>query len=300
MRSSQWGGSPLEPDNAHVPGGLSLVPYLLTGDRYYAEELAFWANYAVLSTWPGNTPTDAASRSGGDAAAGFGRGILATNQVRGFAWGLRNVADAAAYLPNGDPMKTPLRRIVMQNLAWLDNWAKTKAGPLKMAWLPGYGTEVDGTQRFAQLWMYEYLAWSIQHANDLGFLGGTRFRDQVVTLQTELFVNPSYNREYAAPGRLVIGQVSADGNSTRYFTSLNQVLSATRQGIAPGTFTGYYGVEARLMLLLGISSGADGSNGYRGQIRAALNFLNDPLKHPGMFRDPLERSGFGLSGPDHL
>ncbi|TXT26328.1 MAG: PDK repeat-containing protein, partial [Planctomycetota bacterium] len=152
----------------------------------------------------------------------------------------------------------------------------------------------------AQLWMYEYLAWSIQHANDLGFLGGTRFRDQVVTLQTELFVNPSYNREYAAPGRLVIGQVSADGNSTRYFTSLNQVLSATRQGIAPGTFTGYYGVEARLMLLLGISSGADGSNGYRGQIRAALNFLNDPLKHPGMFRDPLERSGFGLSGPDHL
>lgn len=300
MRSSQWGGSPLSPDNAHVPGGLSLVPYLLTGDRYYADELAFWANYAVLSTWPGHSTSDAASRSGGDAVAGFARGILATNQVRGFAWGLRNIADAAAFLPNRDPMKTPFRRIVTQNLAWLDNWAKTKAGPLKMAWLPGYGTEVDGTQRFAQLWMYEYLAWSIQHANDLGFSGGTRFRDQVVTLQTELFVNPSYSRAYAAPGRLVIGQVSVDGNSTQYFTSLSQVLAATRPGIAPSTFTGYYGVEARLTLLIGIASGADGPTGYGGKIRAALNFLNNRVRHPGMFNDPLERSGFGLSGPDHL
>ena len=299
MRSAQWGGSPLSPDNAHVPGGLSLIPYLLTGDRYYADELAFWANYAVLSTWPGNSPTDAASRSGGDAAAGFGRGILATNQVRGFAWGLRNISDAAAYLPDSDAMQTPLRRIVTENLSWLDNWAKTKTGPLKMAWLPGYGTEVDGTQRFAQLWMYEYLAWSIQHANDLGFVGGLRFRDQVVKFQTELFVNPSYNREYAAPGRLAIGQVSADGSSTRYFTSLAEVLAVTRRSIQPGTFAGYYGVEARLTLLIGIDSGADGSSGYRGKIRAALNFLNDATKHPGMFNDPLDRAQFGLRGPDH-
>ena len=299
MRSAQWGGSPLSPDNAHVPGGLSLVPYLLTGDRYYADELAFWANYAVLSTWTGNSPIDAASRSGGDAAAGFGRGILATNQVRGFAWALRNISDAAAYLPDSDAMQTSFRRIVTENLSWLDNWAKTKAGPLKMAWLPGYGTEVDGTERFAQLWMYEYLAWSIQHANDLNFVGGTRFRDQVVRFQTELFVSSSYNREYAAPGRLAIGQVSANGNSTRYFTSLREVLTVTQRSIPPGTFAGYYGVEARLTLLIGIDSGADGSSGYRGKIRAALNFLNDAMKHPGMFNDPLDRAQFGLRGPDH-
>ena len=92
MRSAQWGGSPLLPDNAHVPGGLALVPYLLTGDHFYADEVGFWANYAELATWPGNSPTDDASRAGGDATAGSGRGILATNQVRGFAWGLRNIA----------------------------------------------------------------------------------------------------------------------------------------------------------------------------------------------------------------
>ena len=26
------------------------MPYLLTGDRYYAEEMAFWANYGLLRT----------------------------------------------------------------------------------------------------------------------------------------------------------------------------------------------------------------------------------------------------------
>src|SRR5215471_10340068 len=39
------GQSPLIPDNAHQPS-LAFVPFLLTGDRYYAEETAFWANYS--------------------------------------------------------------------------------------------------------------------------------------------------------------------------------------------------------------------------------------------------------------
>ena len=300
MRSDQWGGSPLLPDNAHVPGGLALVPYLITGDHFYADEVGFWANYAVLSTWQGNSPTDDASRAGGNAAAGSGRGILATNQVRGFAWGLRNISDAAAYLPDSDPMRQQFQRIVRENLTWLDDWTRRHTGPLQMAWLPGYGTEVDNDhQRFAQLWMYDYLAWSIQHALQLGFTGGTRFRDQVVRIQTELFVNPSYNRDYAAPGRLAIGLVSASGDSTRYYRSLREVLTVTRRTLPTGQFAGYYGVEARLALLIGIESGRDGSSGYRGRIRVALNFLNNATLHPGMFDDPLIRSGFGLAGPDH-
>ncbi len=54
-----------------------------------------------------------------------------------------------------------------------------------------------------------------------------------------------------------------------------------------------------LTLLIGIEYGADGSSGYRGRIRAALNFLNDGMKHSGMFNDPLDRAQFELRGPDH-
>ena len=55
----------------------------------------------------------------------------------------------------------------------------------------------------------------------------------------------------------------------------------------------------RLALLIGLETGADGSDGDNGRIREALNFLNNPKLHPGMFNDPLTRSGFGLAGPDH-
>src|SRR6185437_5510990 len=47
------GQSALLPDNAHQPS-LAFVPYLLTGDRYYAEEMAFWANYGMVRTYPGD------------------------------------------------------------------------------------------------------------------------------------------------------------------------------------------------------------------------------------------------------
>ena len=99
---------------------------------------------------------------------------------------------------------------------------------------------------------------------------------------------------------MAIGQVSATGDSTRYFRSLREVLTVTRRTLPAGVFAGYYGVEARLSFLIGIESGLDGSSGYRGRIRAALNFLNNATLHPGMFDDPLIRSGFGLVGPDHL
>ena len=32
---------------------LAFVPFLLTGDRYYADEMMFWADYAMLRTYNG-------------------------------------------------------------------------------------------------------------------------------------------------------------------------------------------------------------------------------------------------------
>jgi hypothetical protein len=46
----------------------------------YLEEAYFWANYCLLDSWPHPRQNE--------------RGILA-GQIRGDAWGLRNLADAA-------------------------------------------------------------------------------------------------------------------------------------------------------------------------------------------------------------
>src|SRR5262249_31425928 len=42
---------PLHPDMAHQPS-LAFIPYLLTGDRYYADEMRFWANFNLLVAAP--------------------------------------------------------------------------------------------------------------------------------------------------------------------------------------------------------------------------------------------------------
>jgi hypothetical protein len=85
---------PLTPDIAHQPS-LAYVPYLIAGDRYYADEMRFWANYDLIATWQDETYN----------ARGGSQGLLKENEVRGIAWAVRNLADAAAFLPDNDPLK---------------------------------------------------------------------------------------------------------------------------------------------------------------------------------------------------
>jgi hypothetical protein len=46
---------PVQPDHAHAPS-LGYAAYLLTGDKFYAEEASFWASYQ-LGEWPPNCCT---------------------------------------------------------------------------------------------------------------------------------------------------------------------------------------------------------------------------------------------------
>jgi len=106
---------PLGPDVAHQPS-MAYVPYLITGDRYYADEMKFWANYDLLVSHPYY------DRNGG-------QGILAGLQVRAFAWSLRDLVDAAAYLPDADPDKAYL--VANSRTTWRGQMAMSPA-PLRM------------------------------------------------------------------------------------------------------------------------------------------------------------------------
>ena len=84
------GQSELLPDNAHQPS-LAYVPYLMTGDRYYAEEMAFWANYAHgpnrsrrrASRFAGNSRQQRSARLRLGAAQSRGRRVLLSRCVSG-------------------------------------------------------------------------------------------------------------------------------------------------------------------------------------------------------------------------
>ncbi|HEY1230730.1 MAG TPA: hypothetical protein VGF26_25775, partial [Ramlibacter sp.] len=90
-------------DVAHEPS-FAYLPYLVTGDYYYLEELQFWAMYNAFYSNPGYRE--------------YAKGLMKADQVRAQAWGLRTLAEAAYITPDDDPLKPHFTRIVDANLDW--------------------------------------------------------------------------------------------------------------------------------------------------------------------------------------
>lgn len=95
-------GTPFSHDSAHQPG-FSFVPYLLTGDHYHLEELQFWAMWNVFQTNPGYRKNV--------------QGLLWRQQVRGIAWSLRTLAQAAWITPDNDRLKKHFEQVMESNFA---------------------------------------------------------------------------------------------------------------------------------------------------------------------------------------
>ena len=270
------GETNLIPDNAHQPS-IAYVPYLLTGDFYYAEEMAFWANYAMMRLFPAEGGTRGSA------------GILENQETRGYAWALRNLVDAAAYYPDSSPVKPYLSERVLANLQWLDEYVNSLdpgTNPFKILWLGYRGSQDAG---FIALWEQLYLAYAIDRANQQGFIGGLDHRDAIAKLQLSLFTSePDYLRstileedvtfddrtfvpagtqlDWGAPYLLNVATVPDPERSWEnptYFTNMAEIFVGTTQG--PSRFDrwrpypGYQGPEARLNLMFGVEAGWAGA-----------------------------------------
>jgi hypothetical protein len=237
------GQSALIPDTAHQPS-LAYVPYLLTGDRYYAEEMAFWGNYSMLRTY------------NGDGVRGA-NGILAYNEVRGYGWALRNIVDAAAYYPDASPMRAYLGQKLASNLQWLDDYANRQdpaANPFRVLWL---NKRPEGSH-YIGLWEQNYLAFALDRSVKQGFVGGVAHRDAIARLQLKLFTSdPAYARSDAAPYLVGVGTAATGGFN--FYKSMGEIWTATRA--QHRDFAGYYGPEARLNLMIGVEAGWAGAQG---------------------------------------
>ncbi|WP_154673826.1 PKD domain-containing protein, partial [Singulisphaera acidiphila] len=266
---------PLTPDLAHVPS-LAYIPYLVTGDRYLADEVAFWGNIGLIKSWQ-------AAVSNGPTLGGRGGalGIVGTEQVRARAWALRNLVDAAAYLPNADPAKNYFSAKVKNNLDYYNTYAQNHVTPLGTVFeQPMYTTSPD-----MSVWMNNYLAWSIDHANEQGFTGGLLLRNRIVDFQLKLFTSgPAYAREQAAPYYLTVGRI-LPGGTWEYFATMDdlfkQNFGTTQSTERP--FTGYYGTDARITLILAANQGLAGA-------QDAYDWLT-----PQILSDIKSRSGWAIA-----
>ncbi len=142
-------------DNAHQPDP-SYVPYLLTGDRVYLDDLKAQAAFALMRYNP-------RYRDGAE-------GNLRNDEVRGQAWANRAHANAAFIAPDDDPSKAYLTRKLGQRLGWYARAYREDdklGGPSALetsGWIQG-----DNADGVVSNWQQDYFLMTLSHAARMGF-----------------------------------------------------------------------------------------------------------------------------------
>lgn len=134
------------PDVAHEPD-LSYVPYLLTGRRYFLDQLNAEADFSILDQWPPPRQKE--------------EGIIVGSgeQVRGAAWSLREVADAAYIDPDRSHLKKYFRHVVKNNVKFVLHqipvWQKQEGN------VYGYIAGTYGNSAMMAPWQQDFFATTI-------------------------------------------------------------------------------------------------------------------------------------------
>ena len=146
--------TPFTHDSAHQ-AAFAYLPYLVTGDYYYLEELQFWAMWNQFSSNPGY-------RQGA-------KGLLQQEQVRAQGWSLRTLAEAAYITPDSDRLKSHFAQILDSNLDWYNQTYTNNASANKLGIVVnGYALAYDNGKGMAP-WMDDFFTTAVGHAADLGF-----------------------------------------------------------------------------------------------------------------------------------
>ncbi|PID71733.1 MAG: hypothetical protein CSB34_06045 [Desulfobulbus propionicus] len=106
--SSEW-----SLDRSHQ-ASFTFVPYLITGDYFYFQETQYWAAWDL-----------SASNYNADWGRNYDKGYIC-DQVRGEAWGLRNIAHAAVISPDGSAAKAYFTEKVVNNIPYQLNLIQNK------------------------------------------------------------------------------------------------------------------------------------------------------------------------------
>ncbi|HEX9626891.1 MAG TPA: Ig-like domain-containing protein [Acidiferrobacterales bacterium] len=205
------GGScttPFIPDSAHQPS-LAYVPYLVTGDHYHLEELQFWANWNILRATPVYRELD--------------KGLIKWEQVRGQAWSLRTLGQAAFITPDGDPMKSYLQTLLANNLSWYRQTYPNNAGANALGVIAnGYAFEYKSGTGIAA-WQDDFFTWSIGHVAALGYADAQAMLVWKARFPISRMVGPGYCWIYGAPYETIVKSSS----SGPVFSTIAEVYVAT-------------------------------------------------------------------------
>ncbi len=165
--SGQRGGWTAE--LAHKPA-LSYLPYMLTGSHYYLDNLMAEASWLVAQNWPEQRKT-----------ATPGVQALAGNEIRGLAWGARDLGNAAFIVPDDKPLKEYFTRLFDDTMQiWLDRYG---AKGQNFGQLDGF---LDTTWK---PWQQDYTAMSLSYLSQRGLDKATEVLDWMHNYLTGRFIS---------------------------------------------------------------------------------------------------------------
>jgi hypothetical protein len=260
-------GNPLVHDTAHEPS-IAYVPYLITGDYFYLEELQFWANYNLI--W---LSVDSRLES---------KGIVRRAQLRGQAWMLRELGRAAYITPDDHPLKSYFINRVNDNLAWY-NQAYTDNPNANRLGIIENGTVYAYTNGLAMApWQDDFFTYSVGHLFELGFSEAARLRDWKAKFSVSRMSDPDYCYIVGPSYSLVTRSTAysgwdppSDGNT---FTTIGQVYRANYPTLTQSCGTKEYAAalappdQLAAGQLIGYSASA---SGYPANMRPALAMAVD-------------------------
>lgn len=145
--------TPHTPDTAHQPS-LVYLPYLITGEYYYLEELHFWAAWNP-------TMTAASNR-------GFELGLFRWQELRGQSWSMRTLGHAAYITPDDHPLKGYFNKMLDNNLDYYHKMF-VEANPNELGVYDGSGPGSFPTAQGSAPWQDDYFTWSMGNLVELGF-----------------------------------------------------------------------------------------------------------------------------------
>jgi len=136
-----FANTPFAVDTPHQPS-LAYYPYLLTGDRFYLDELHFWASWNALGR-------RVDKRDGTS-------GLLNEDELRGQAWSMRTLGHAALITPDRHSLKQVFLHQLNANIAWYNKRFATDQ-PAQPGRLPRWFEAAEGEQTMAP-WQHDFMS----------------------------------------------------------------------------------------------------------------------------------------------
>jgi hypothetical protein len=244
-------------DSSHQPG-FAYLPYLVTGDYYYLEELQFWAMWNTFEDNPGYRDNI--------------KGLFKPDQVRGQAWSMRTMAQAAYITPDTDPLKQQFETFLANNLDWYNANYTSNSSANNLGFITnGYAIVYNNGTGVAP-WQDDFFTAAIGVGADLGYAKAKSLLGWKSKFPIGRMVAPGYCWIDGAIYNLTI----RDSSTSPIYSTFAQAYQASHTASFNALPCGGPEMAAALGLRTGEMTGYSSSGtGYPSNMQPALAYSAD-------------------------